>query len=142
MIKYVSLAERAVGKLKTKKIKQIKKYSTNFSAHEIAPIIRGLLSEVKDKKFIVSFKINQRLKYFINGKNVKSYTSKGMTTPDHVIRVKPFPLVITPKKNSTIEEFKLNAKKAFDNYRKKYVNYFNVNKKKVKEKNLSFLIPL
>ena len=43
-------------------------------------------------------------------------------------------MVITPKKNSTIEEFKITAKKAFQNYRKKYVNYFNLNKKKVKEK--------
>ena len=50
---------------------------------------------------------NKHLKYFINGKNVRSYSSKGTATPDHVIRVKPFPLIITPKKNSTIEEFKL-----------------------------------
>jgi len=136
MIKYVSQAERAIKKLKSKKIKQIKNYSTNFSVSEAAPIIRGLLSENKDQKFIVNYRINQNLKYFINGKNVKSYSSKGTATPDHVIRVKPFPLVITPKKNSTIEEFKLTAKKAFDNYRKKYVKYFNINKKKVKGKKI------
>ena len=134
MIKYVSQAERAVKKLKSQKIKQIKSYSTKFGVHEIAPVIRGLLSENKDQKFIVNFRINQNLKYFINGKNVRSYSLKGTATPDHVIRVKPFPLVITPKKNSTIEEFKLAAKKAFDNYRKKYLNYFNENKKKVKGK--------
>jgi len=134
MIKYVSQAERAVKKLKSKKIKQIKNYSVKFSAHEVAPVIRGLLSENKDQKFIINFRINQNLKYFINGKNVRSYSSKGTATPDHVIRIKPFPLVITPRKNSTIEEFKLVAKKAFDNYRKKYLNYFNENKKKVKEK--------
>ena len=136
MIKYVSQAERAIKKLKSKKIKQIKNYSTNFSVYEAAPIIRGLLSENKDQKFIVNYRINQNLKYFINGKNVKSYSSKGTATPDHVIRVKPFPLVITPKKNSTIEEFKLTAKKSFNNYRKKYVNYFNVNKKKAKGKKI------
>ena len=67
-------------------------------------------------------------------KNVRSYSSKGTATPDHVIRVKPFPLIITPKKNSSIDEFKTTAKKAFENYRKKYINYFNVNKNKVKEK--------
>jgi len=136
MIKYVSQAERAIKKLKSKKIKQIKNYSTRFSIHEVAPIIRGLLSENKDQKFIVNYRINQNLKYFINGKNVRYYSSKGTATPDHVIRVKPFPLVITPKRNSTIEEFKLTAKKAFDNYRKKYINYFDVNKKKVKEKKI------
>jgi len=42
-------------------------------------------------------------------------------------------LVITPKKNSSIKEFKVTAKKAFENYRKKYIHYFNVNKKKSKE---------
>jgi rhamnose utilization protein RhaD (predicted bifunctional aldolase and dehydrogenase)/NAD(P)-dependent dehydrogenase (short-subunit alcohol dehydrogenase family) len=136
MIKYVSQAERAIKKLKTNKIKQIKNYSTKFKAHEIAPVIRGLLSENKDQKFVLNYRINKDLNYFINGKNVKSYSSKGTATPDHVIRVKPFPLVITPKKNSTIEEFKITAKKAFDGYRKKYTNYFNANKKKAKEKKI------
>ena len=134
MIKYVSQAERAIKKLKVKKIKQIKNFSTKFNAHEIAPIIRGLLSNNKDQKFVVNYRLNKHLKYFMNGKNVRSYSSKGTATPDHVIRVKPFPLIITPKKNSSIDEFKVTAKKAFENYRKKYINYFNVNKNKVKEK--------
>jgi len=134
MIKYVSQAERAINKLKVKKIKQIKNFSTKFNANEIAPIIRGLLSNNKDQKFVVNYRLNKHLKYFINGKNVRSYSSKGTATPDHVIRVKPFPLVITPKKNSSIEEFKKTTKKAFENYRKKYIHYFNVNKKKVKGK--------
>ena len=134
MIKYVSQAERAIKKLKVKKIKQIKNYSTKFSAHDIAPIIRGLSSNNNDQKFIVNYRLNKDLKYFMNGKNVRSYSSKGTATPDHVIRVKPFPLIITPKKNSSINDFKLTAQKAFGNYRKKYINYFNVNKKKVKGK--------
>ena len=37
MIKYVSQAERAINKLKVKKIKQIKNFSTKFNANEIAP---------------------------------------------------------------------------------------------------------
>ena len=134
MIKYVSKAEKAVRKLKVKKIKQINNFSTRFDVGEVAPILRGLLSEQKDQKFIVNYRINNKLKYFINGQNIKNYSSKGTATPDHVIRVKPFPLIITPKKNSTLKEFELTAKKAFDNYRKKYIRYFNTNKKKVKEK--------
>ncbi len=136
MIKYVSQAEKAIKKLKSKKIQQIKNYPLKFNPEEIAPILRGLLSEDKDQKFIINYRLNKKLKYFINGKNVKTYSSKGTATPDHVIRVKPFPLVITPKKNSTIKEFQIIAKRAFDNYRKKYINYFNVNKNKVKEKKI------
>ena len=134
MIKYVSQAERAIKKLKIKKIKQIKNFSTKFNAHEIAPIIRGLSSNNENQKFIVNYRLNKHLKYFMNGKNIRSYSSKGTATPDHVIRVKPFPLIITPKKNSSINDFKFLAKKAFENYRKKYINYFNTNKKKVSGK--------
>ena len=134
MIQYVSKAETAVKKLKSKKIKQIKKNNIKFNPHDIAPIVRGLLSENKDQKFVINYRLNKHLKYFINGKNVRTYTSKGTATPDHVIRVKPFPLIITPKKNSSIDEFKKTAEKAFENYRKKYVNYFKVNSKKVKDK--------
>ena len=134
MIKYVSDAEKAIKKLRSKKIKQIKSYKTQFAPFEIAPIIRGLLSENKDQKFIVNYRSNKSLNYFINGKNIKSYSTKGTATPDHVIRVKPFPLIITPKKNSSIGDFKILAEKTFKEYRNKYVKYFNNNKKKVKEK--------
>ena len=134
MIKYVSDAEKTIKKLKTKKIKQIKNFKTKFSPYEISPILRGLLSDNKEQKFIVNYRSNKNLNYFINGKDVKKYSIKGTATPDHVIRVKPFPLVITPKPNSTIKDFKILAEKAFKNYRKKYINYFNNNKKKVKEK--------
>ncbi len=134
MIKYVSIAERTIKKLKRKKIRQIKNYNTKFEPYEIAPILRGLLSENHNQKFILNYRSNKNLNYFINGKDVKRYSSIGTATPDHVIRVKPFPLVITPKQNSSIEDFKKIAEKSFKNYRKKYVKYFNTNKKKVKGK--------
>ena len=134
MIKYVSIAEKTLRKLKRKKIKQIKYFHTQFKPNEIAPILRGLLSENKDQKFILNYRSNNTLNYFINGKDIKRYSNMGTATPDHVIRVKPFPLIITPKKNSSIGDFKILAEKAFKEYRNKYVKYFNNNKKKVKEK--------
>ncbi len=134
MIHYVSIAEKTIRKLKRNKIKQIRNYNTKFQPHEIAPILRGLLSENHNQKFILNYRSNKNLNYFINGKDVKRYSSNGTATPDHVIRVKPFPLVITPKQNSSIEDFKKIAEKSFKDYRKKYVKYFNTNKKKVKGK--------
>ena len=134
MIKYVSIAEKTIRKLKRKKIKQIKKFDLQFKPHEIAPILRGLLSKNKDQKFILNFRSNKTLDYFINGKDVRRYSCVGTATPDHVIRVKPFPLIITPNQNSTIDDFKKIAEKSFKEYRKKYVKYFNINKKKVKDR--------
>ncbi len=134
MIRYVSIAEKTIKKIKRKKIKQIKNYNTKFKVHEIAPILRGLLSENKDQKFILNYRSNKTLNYFINGKDVKRYSAIGTATPDHVIRVKPFPLVITPKQNSSIKDFKKLAEKSFQDYRKKYIKYFDNNKRKAKGK--------
>jgi rhamnose utilization protein RhaD (predicted bifunctional aldolase and dehydrogenase)/NAD(P)-dependent dehydrogenase (short-subunit alcohol dehydrogenase family) len=134
MIKYVSDAEKAIKKLKRKKIKQIKSLNTKITPAQIAPILRGLTSNGTNKKFILTFKNNKILKYFIDGKEVSRYSTEGTATPDHVIRVKPFPLIIKPKPKSTISEFEKTAKKAFINYRKKYLQYFERNQKKVKEK--------
>ena len=134
MIKYVSDAERAIRKLKKKKIKQINKYNFKFSPEDIAPILRGLLSENKNEKFILNFRQNSNLNYFINGKDIKRYSFEGTATPDHVIRVKPFPMVITPTKNSSLSDFEVLAKKTFRDYRNRYKNYFDTNKKKIKEK--------
>ena len=92
------------------------------------------MSENKDQKYIINYRSNKTLNYFINGKEVKRYSAIGTATPDHVIRVKPFPLVITPKRNSSIDDFKKLAEKRFQDYRKKYVKYFNINKRKVKGK--------
>jgi Uncharacterized conserved protein len=134
MIKYVSDAEKAIKKLKRKKIKQIKSLNTKITPAQIAPILRGLTSNGANKKFILTFRNNKILKYFIDGKEVSRYSTEGTATPDHVIRVKPFPLIIKPKPRSSISEFEKTAKKAFINYRKKYLQYFEQNQKKVKEK--------
>ena len=136
MIRYVSDAEKAIKKLKKKKIKQIKKFIPKFTADQVAPILRGLLSEKKDQKFILNFRKNNNLDYFINGRDIERYSYEGTATPDHVIRVKPFPLVIKTKSNSTIDDFKKLAIQSFENYRKKYINYFDTNKKKSKEKKI------
>ena len=124
MIKYVSQAERAIRKLKVKKIKQIKNFSTKFDVNEIAPIIRGLLSENKDQKFVVNYRLNKHLKYFINGKNVRSYSSKGTATPDHVIRIKPKPLILNINIFRKYSELEFKLFKAIDKYSLNYKNYF------------------
>ena len=135
MIKYVSQAERAINKLKKRKIKQIANFPLRYKSHEIAPIIRGIVSNKKlDQKFIVNFKSNNHITYFMNGKNVKTYSDQGTITPDHVIRIKPFPLIISPSQSSSLDEFKRLMDKEIKVFKTKYTNYFKKNQKKVKGK--------
>ena len=131
MIKYVTQAEVAIKKLKHKKIKQVTNKYNNIKPHQVAPILRGLLSN-KDSndKYIINFRKNKKLDYFINGKTVKKYSVKGTITPDHVIRIKPFPLIIENKDLSNLK----NLNKLFNNYKQKYIQYFKRNKSKSRGK--------
>ena len=54
------LLSKRKNKLKRKKITQIKKIKFNFSSEDVAPILRGLLSENKDNKFILNFRKNNQ----------------------------------------------------------------------------------
>ena len=133
MIKYVTEAEVAIKKLKHKKIRQITNRNKNIKSYHIAPILRGLLSDKNSNdKFIINFRKNKELDYFMNGKNVKNYSTKGTITPDHVIRIKPFPLIIENKDLDNLN----NLKKLFTDYKKKYIQYFKRNKSKSKGKKI------
>ena len=136
MIKYVTLAEKALIKLKIKKNQQVKKTIPLFKPHEISPILRGLLSDNSKKKFILNFRSNQNLNYFINNKDIRRCSSFNMATPDHVIRIKPFPLIISPKDKSSIKDFKRLAEKSLAEYRDKYTKYFLQNLSKSDEKKI------
>ena len=65
---------------------------------------------------------------------MRTYSSKGTATPDHVIRVKPFPLIISPSKTSSLNEFKNLVSKEIKSFKTKYMDYFKKNQKKIKEK--------
>ena len=89
------------------------------------------MGDFKDVEVIeVLVKAGQKIKknskgqyfYFINGKDVRRYSCVGTATPDHVIRVKPFPLIITPNQNSSIDDFKkieIEEKKKEDQFSEK-----------------------
>ena len=139
MIKNVSLAESAIKKMKSKKIKQVRPITNTLSPSDIAPILRGLLTDDdKDDTFIVNFRLNKDIKYFMNGVNVKKYSYRGTVTPDHVIRIKPYPLVIDLTQKDNLISFTEKASREVKKYKSKYLSYF---KKHCKEKGLTMLDP-
>ena len=125
MIKNVSIAELAIQKMKSKKIKQIKVSKLKLPISQISPILRGLLTAPSgNDTFIVNFRTNKDIKYFMNGVNVRKYSSRGPVTPDHVIRIKPYPMVIELNSKDTIETFRLKASKELEKYKLKYIAYY------------------
>jgi rhamnose utilization protein RhaD (predicted bifunctional aldolase and dehydrogenase)/NAD(P)-dependent dehydrogenase (short-subunit alcohol dehydrogenase family) len=137
MIKNVTLAELAIKKMKHKKIKQIKLLKTRLNPSKIAPVLRGLLTE-KDNSFIINYRVNKDIEYFMNGVDVNKYSHLGTVTPDHVIRIKPYPLIIELTSNDDINTFRIKAKQAVTKYKSEYIAYY---KKYSKGKNLTMLDP-
>ena len=137
MIKNVTLAELAIKKMKSNKIKQIKLSKNILNPSEIAPVLRGLLTD-KDNSFIVNYRTNKDIQYFMNGVDVKKYSHLGTVTPDHVIRIKPYPLIIELTSDDDINAFRTKAKQAITKYKSEYINYY---KKYSKRKKLTMLDP-
>jgi rhamnose utilization protein RhaD (predicted bifunctional aldolase and dehydrogenase)/NAD(P)-dependent dehydrogenase (short-subunit alcohol dehydrogenase family) len=139
MIDNVTIAEKIINKNNNKKIKQVKHSASKLNPSDIAPIIRGLLTDNKsDKTFIVNYRMNNDIKHFINGVDVNRYSQVGTITPDHVIRIKPSPLIIDLKNNTSIDDFYKIAKTCIKRYVDKYKSYY---KKYSKRRNLTMLDP-
>ena len=139
MIKNVTIAESAIKKMKSKKIKQVRPTMNTLHPSDIAPILRGLLTDDnKDDTFIINFRLNKDIKYFMNGVGVKKYSHRGTVTPDHVIRIKPYPLVIDITPKDDLKSFTEKASREVKKYKSKYLSYF---KKHSKGKSLTMLDP-
>ena len=131
MINYVSTAEEYIkncsGVFKTSD-GNILRGKNKSSIKELLPIVRGLVS--KNNSYILSFKSNKNILDFMDNKRAKKYMNEGTITPDHVIRIKPFPLFIGREKFKKNIKLKKLLKNEINKYREKYERYFVQNSNK------------
>ena len=66
----------------------------------------------------------------MDNKRAKKYMNEGTITPDHVIRIKPFPLFIGREKFKKNIKVKKLLKNEINKYREKYERYFVQNSNK------------
>ena len=136
MIKAVSQAEKYIKKT-SKKVPSRKIKQSKLHPDQIGPILRGLVCDNEnDSSFIVNYRRTTNLMNYLNGKNFKSYSQQGTVTPDHVIRIKPTPLLIDATHSYSIDEFKKLALKSINTYKSKYINYFKTHARNRKLKML------
>ena len=122
MIDLVSKAENYIKKKKNIPFTNNKRFD-RLNIISISSIIRGEVSKLANKKMLTCFVKSKYVKKMSAGKDVNRYALSGPITPDHAIRIKPFPLVL--------DELNLNTKnhksiilKSLKNYEKKYNSYF------------------
>ncbi len=133
MIECVTLAEARLQKNR-KAFKAAALPAKVATARAIAPILRGACTlrdvdgEGAHKRLVLDFRANDAILNYVNGADLARTARAGLLTPDHVIRVKPWPLLLPAPAAGQLDAFKAAACKAVQQYADDYQKYFDANK--------------
>lgn len=97
---------------------------------QIMPLLRGLCST--ENRMIGHFSDSDVVLEFINSNDLERLAPMGTSCPDHFLRTKIQPLVLTLDKNEDLSDVEAISKKlesAFEVYRQEYADYYNTCKK-------------
>ena len=108
------------------KIQSLPKAERLAKAAALAPVLRGFCSS--QTKMIGHFTDDDRVLQYINSNDLEKLAPLGTSCPDHFLRTKISPLVVslTPKDDlSDVKAVKEKLQPQFEAYRKMYADYYN-----------------
>jgi len=112
------------------KIKSLPKADRLDKAAELMPLLRGLCSS--ENRMLGHFSDNDTIMEYINSNDLERLAPMGTSCPDHFLRTKIMPLVLTLDPNEDVSDSKAILKKLepdFEAYRKDYAAYYESCKK-------------
>ena len=133
MIDFVTLAEAQVAKNR-KSFAAAALPAKVASVADVAPVLRGACAlpdyygEGAHKRLILDFRTSDAIRAFVDGKDVARYARAGVETPDHVIRTKPWPLIVPPPQADNIAAFEQATRSATKDFIAAYTAYFEAHK--------------
>ncbi len=125
----VHLPRSVAGTARPRSFTPVKLPERLASITEVAPFLRGLCAIDRGdgayKRWILEFRGGDTVVEFVNGADLGRYAQQGTATPDHVIRVKPKPLITPPPDRDNMDAFIAGARTALDAYIADYRAYFD-----------------
>ena len=118
MIEFVTLAEDHLRKKGNAKFASAKLPDQIAAASDVAPIIRGACTlrdafgEGAHKRLVLEFRSSDVILNYVDGKDMARYARAGPITPDHVIRTKPWPLIVPAPEAGKLDDFKNTVRQA------------------------------
>lgn len=111
------------------KITSLEKTARLKQAAKLAPVLRGLSSSYA--RMVGTFTDDERVMEFINSHDLAKLAPMGTSCPDHFLRTKIRPLILTlaPDTDLTADSIKPKLEAAFEAYRKDYAQYYNKHKR-------------
>ncbi|MHB0753725.1 bifunctional aldolase/short-chain dehydrogenase [Polaribacter sp. M15] len=112
------------------KVESLPKEERLNKAAQIMPLLRGLCSS--ENRMIGHFSDTDVVMQYINSNDLERLAPMGTSCPDHFLRTKIQPLVLSLDKNEDLSDSEAILSKlepAFEAYRQEYVDYYNTCKK-------------
>ncbi|MEX0300421.1 MAG: bifunctional aldolase/short-chain dehydrogenase, partial [Kordiimonas sp.] len=131
MIELVSMAEAHIAKANPFEPAKVVLPSELASVADVAPIIRGacgLKGEGgRHKRWVLDHRTSEAVRTFVDGADLADYGTRGVITPDHIIRLKNRPLVVPAPAKADLDAFKIAVEDAVEAYHADYNRYFAEN---------------
>lgn len=111
------------------KIKSLDKAKRIEQASILSPVLRGLASSYA--RMVGHFTDDDRVLEFINSNDVDRLAAMGTSCPDHFLRTKIKPLVLTMPADADVSDkqaVKTSLEKVFEEYRAYYTKYYEDHK--------------
>ncbi|MBL7740841.1 MAG: bifunctional aldolase/short-chain dehydrogenase [Chitinophagaceae bacterium] len=108
------------------KLQSLPKEKRSAQAATLAPVLRGLCSSAT--KMIGHFTDDDRVLEYINSNDLERLAPLGTSCPDHFLRTKISPLVLSLTPDEDLKDgakVKEKLTPAFEAYRKMYADYYN-----------------
>ncbi len=130
MIELVTLAEKKLASEKPARLVAAKPPEKPADVAVVAPIVRGALAVPVDRnegrwtRLVLEHRGTDPIMQFVDGRDVARYSQAGVATPDHVIRTKPWPVILPAPEAGKLDAFGAAAREAVANYQARYRAYF------------------
>lgn len=140
MIELVTMAEERLDRETPRRRSAIKLPKTVAAIEDVASFLRGLVAIPLDRdqaqwiRFVLAHRTGERILNFVNGCDLARCSQQGPVTPDHVIRTKPWPLILPAPAAGKLDEFLAAAKQAVKKYQASYQRYFARHNARLKTK--------
>ncbi|WP_104665953.1 bifunctional aldolase/short-chain dehydrogenase [Ensifer adhaerens] len=132
MIAAIDRAERRIAKGNPRPFVQVTQPAALASAAEIAPLLRGAIAidtgvEGAAKRFVLEHRASDAVLEFCNAQNASDLARRGNATPEHVIHIKRFGLVLPAPVAGETAAWAETVRAAVADYIAEYRAYFERN---------------
>jgi rhamnose utilization protein RhaD (predicted bifunctional aldolase and dehydrogenase)/NAD(P)-dependent dehydrogenase (short-subunit alcohol dehydrogenase family) len=135
MIDMVTRAEGLLERAARRRPSQSARQPLDDLATRVMPVLRGALAENLGegawKRVVLERRVSSQTMAYLQQPELQRFSQAGPVTPDHVLRIKPWPLLLQGLGDASPDQLRTRIRAALNEYRRRYQDYFERNNARV-----------